>query len=110
MAARQETARSQNGENGNDNDPGHRALSRLAASNGHHGQWWSGPLQVGWNCIEGEIERGGRKYRAQWRVKPGLSLLADGVPGRVAQLCGFGNAIVPPQAAEFILAATEEAK
>lgn len=81
--------------------------SRMAETNGYHGHWWSGPLQVGWNCFEGEIERGSRKYRAQWRIKPGLSLLADGVPGRVAQLCGFGNAIVPYLAAEFIKAYLE---
>jgi DNA (cytosine-5)-methyltransferase 1 len=79
----------------------------LVNANGYHCHWWSGPLQVGRNCIEGEIERGGRKYRAQWRVKPGLPLLADGVPGRVGALCGFGNAIVPQVAAEFIQAATE---
>jgi DNA (cytosine-5)-methyltransferase 1 len=74
----------------------------VAAPNGYHSHWWSGALQVGRNCIAGEIERGGRKYRAQWRIKPGLSLLADGIPGRVAQLCGLGNAIVPQLAAEFI--------
>lgn len=79
----------------------------LAAANSYHEHWWSGPLQVGWNCIEGEVDRGGRKFRAQWRVKPGLSLLADGIPGRVAQLCGFGNAIVPQLAAQFIQAAVE---
>jgi DNA (cytosine-5)-methyltransferase 1 len=79
----------------------------LAATNRYHSHWWSGPLQVGRNCIAVEIERGGRKYRAKWRIKPGLSLLADGVPGRVAQLCGFGNAIVPQLASEFIQAAKE---
>jgi hypothetical protein len=81
--------------------------SGLVNADGYHRQWWSGPLQVGWNCIEGEIERGGRTYRAQWRTKPGLSLLAAGVRGRVAQLCGFGNAIVPILAAQFILASEE---
>ena len=35
-------------------------------------------------------------------VKPGIRLLVDGFPGRVATLRGFGNAIVPPLAAEFI--------
>jgi DNA (cytosine-5)-methyltransferase 1 len=79
----------------------------LVNANGYHEHWWSGPLQVGRNCIDGEIERGGRKYRAQWRTKPGLSLLADGIPGRVAQLCGFGNAIVPQLAATFIQACDE---
>lgn len=76
-------------------------------ADGYHSHWWSGRLQVGRNCIEAEIERGGRKYSAQWRIKPGLPLLADGVPGRVAQLCGFGNAINPWLAAEFIQAAIE---
>jgi DNA (cytosine-5)-methyltransferase 1 len=82
--------------------------ARLATADGYHEHWWSGALQVGWNCIQSEVERGGRKYSAQWRIKPGLSLLADGISGRVAQLCGFGNAIVPQLAAEFIIA-TEEA-
>jgi DNA (cytosine-5)-methyltransferase 1 len=79
----------------------------LAAADSSHGHWWSGPLQVGWNAIEGEIARSGRRHRAQWRIKPGLSLLADGVPGRVALLGGFGNAIVPQVAAEFIAAYLE---
>lgn len=79
----------------------------LADSDGCHGYWGSGPLQVGWNAIAGTVKRGGRKFRAQWRVKPGLSLLADGIPGRVAQVCGFGNAIVPELAAEFIQAYRE---
>jgi len=74
----------------------------MADADGYHRFWWSGPLQVGWNAIEAEVARGGRQYRAQWRIKPGLSLLADGIPGRVAQLCGFGNAIVPQVAQAFI--------
>lgn len=79
----------------------------LADANGHHEHWWSGPLQVGRNAIEAEIERGGRRYRAQWRIKPGLSLLAHGIPGRVDQLRGFGNAIVPQVAQVFIEAYLE---
>ena len=81
--------------------------SRLADTNSGHGFWWSGPLQVGRNAIEAEIERGGRKYRAQWRVEPGVSLLAYGVSNRVAKLCGLGNAIVPQVAAEVIRAYME---
>lgn len=77
-------------------------VSRLADANGYHEHWWSGPLQVGWNTIEAEIERGGRRYRAQWRLKPGLPLLAPGIPDRVERLCGFGNAIVPQVAQVFI--------
>jgi DNA (cytosine-5)-methyltransferase 1 len=36
------------------------------------------------------------------RVKPGIQLLAHGVPARVVRLRGYGNAIVPACAAEFI--------
>lgn len=37
-------------------------------------------------------------------VKPGICLLAHGVSNRVGKLRGFGNAIHPPTAAEFIRA------
>jgi DNA (cytosine-5)-methyltransferase 1 len=38
------------------------------------------------------------------RAQPGIRLLVDGVPNRVGRLRGFGNAIVPPLAAEVIRA------
>lgn len=40
-------------------------------------------------------------------VKPGVRCLAHGIPGRVAQLRGLGNAIVPALAAEFVMAFME---
>jgi DNA (cytosine-5)-methyltransferase 1 len=41
------------------------------------------------------------------RSKPGLPLLAHGIPGRVGRLRAYGNAIVPPLAAEVIKAFME---
>jgi DNA (cytosine-5)-methyltransferase 1 len=41
------------------------------------------------------------------RAKPGVRLLANGVPNRVGRLRGYGNAIVPPLAAEVIKAFME---
>ncbi|MGI9192760.1 MAG: DNA cytosine methyltransferase [Chitinophagaceae bacterium] len=43
------------------------------------------------------------------RSKPGICLLVDGLPGRVGRLRGYGNAIVPPLAAEVIKAFMEVA-
>ncbi len=41
------------------------------------------------------------------RIGPGISPLAHGIPARVVRLRGYGNAIVPQLAAEFIIAAEE---
>lgn len=41
------------------------------------------------------------------RFEPGILPLAYGVPGRVGQIRGYGNAIVPPLAAEFVRAAMD---
>lgn len=57
--------------------------------------FWSGADWV--RCPDG-------KRRA---VKPGIRLLADGVPGCMDMLRCAGNAIVPQQAAEFIRAYVE---
>ena len=44
----------------------------------------------------------------RWRpVEPGTFPLADGLPGRMGLLRGYGNAIVPPLAAEFVTAFME---
>ena len=44
----------------------------------------------------------------RWRpVEPGTFPLADGIPGRMGLLRGYGNAIVPPLAAEFVTAFME---
>jgi len=44
------------------------------------------------------------------RVEPGTFPLADGVPARVGRLRGYGNAIVPQVAAEFVRAYMEITK
>jgi DNA (cytosine-5)-methyltransferase 1 len=44
----------------------------------------------------------------KWRpVEPGTFPLADGISGRMGLLRGYGNAIVPPLAAEFVTAFLE---
>ena len=57
----------------------------------HYG-FWSGADWLG--CRDG-------KFRP---VEPGTFPLADGIPARVGRLRGYGNAIVPQVAAEFIKA------
>ncbi|MCA1777621.1 MAG: hypothetical protein LC676_19025, partial [Loktanella sp.] len=37
-------------------------------------------------------------------IEPGTFPLADGVSGRMGLVRGYGNAIVPPLAAEFVIA------
>ena len=86
------------GRNGHD-------VRTLANANGGHEHWWDGPLQVGRNSIEGKVARGSRQQSAQWLIKPGLPLLADGIPNRLGRVSAYGNAIVPQVAAEFIRAA-----
>jgi len=52
-------------------------------------------------CVEPTKEPG-RFVEKRRRIEPGTLPLAYGVSGRVAQLRGLGNAIVPQVAAEFI--------
>ena len=61
------------------------------STNPHHG-FWSDTDWLG--CRDG-------KFRP---VEPGTFPLANGVPARVGRLRGYGNAIVPQVAAEFIKA------
>lgn len=61
------------------------------ATNPHHG-FWSDADWLG--CRDG-------RFRP---VEPGAFPLANGIPARVGRLRGYGNAIVPQVAAEFIKA------
>jgi hypothetical protein len=45
---------------------------------------------------------------ARQPMEPGVSLLTHGVSGRVVELCGYGNAINPYQAAVFVIAAAND--
>lgn len=70
---------------------GRSASGSDSATNPHHG-FWSDADWLG--CRDG-------KFRP---VEPGAFPLANGVPARVGRLRGYGNAIVPQVAAEFIKA------
>ena len=60
----------------------------------------AGPTHGVWGDPDWLLCRDGR-----WRpVEPGTFPLADGIPGRMGLLRGYGNAIVPPLAAEFVTA------
>ena len=65
-----------------------------STTNPHHG-FWSDADWLG--CRDG-------KFRP---VEPGTFPLANGIPARVGRLRGYGNAIVPKVAAEFIKAFME---
>ena len=69
---------------------------------GTHGQGAFGG-SGGWREIEW-LECSDGKARA---TQPGIRPLADGIPGRVGQLRGYGNAIVPQVAAVFVRAFME---
>jgi DNA (cytosine-5)-methyltransferase 1 len=81
----------------NDLAPGGRQEpNRLgSSSDDRNGSFWSDHAWL--TCHDGKARR----------TKPGLPLLVDGLPGRVAAWRGFGNAIVAPLAAEVIAALRE---
>lgn len=63
-----------------------------------------GPVENGhWSDVEW-VAAGDE---GQFRIKPGISLLAHGIPGRVGRIRGYGNAIVPQVASEFVSAFME---
>jgi DNA (cytosine-5)-methyltransferase 1 len=87
---------SERGERGGQRDAG---LGRGQLPSGGHdsnggGQWDAYTLIA---CHDGKTRR----------AQPAIPLLVDGFPGRVAAWHGFGNAIVPPLAAEVIKALME---
>ena len=68
------------------------AQSMLPDTTNPHHCFWSGADWLG--CRDG-------KFRP---VEPGTFPLANGIPARVGRLRGYGNAIVPQVAAEFVKA------
>lgn len=68
-----------------------RAGIESESTNPHHG-FWSDADWLG--CRDGKLRP----------VEPGAFPLANGIPARVGRLRGYGNAIVPQVAAEFIKA------
>lgn len=77
---------------------------RVAAGSGASGgDYRPGPTNGFWGSADWLLCRDGK-----WRpVEPGTFPLAHGVSGRVGLLRGYGNAIVPQAAAEFIDASRE---
>ncbi len=69
--------------------------NRSTAEAGSGASHWSGANWIA--CTDGKVRP----------VEPGTFPLAHGIPGRVGLLRGYGNAIVPQVAAEFIKAYRE---
>ena len=70
------------------------------ADGGDDGPELPGPVNGFWGTADWLFCTDGK-----WRpVRPGTFPLAHGVAGRVGSLCAFGNALVLPQAREFIWA------
>lgn len=77
-----------------------RSGSDFTGDTSTYNSFWSDADWLG--CRDG-------KFRP---VEPGTFPLANGIPARVGRLRGYGNAIVPEVAAEFVrafLAASEDA-
>lgn len=76
------------------------------AGSQRYGQSGEQPVQEGWQREEGLSWESGVWLDCpdgkQRLVEPGVPLLAHGVPNRVGKLRGYGNAIVPQVAAEFV--------
>ncbi|MCR3254763.1 DNA cytosine methyltransferase [Salmonella enterica subsp. enterica serovar Mbandaka] len=80
--------------------PARRSTSSGDNTTNPHNSFWSDADWLG--CRDG-------KFRP---VEPGTFPLANGIPARVGRLRGYGNAIVPEVAAEFVrafLAASDDA-
>lgn len=80
---------------------GYRYLVGATDSADRHGS--TGPLDGFWRDADWLFCRDGK-----WRpARPGTFPLVGGTPSRVGRLRAYGNAIVAPQAAEFVKAAME---
>lgn len=89
---RAECATRQLQRSGNETRPEQLAQSVLPGATNPHNGFWSDADWLG--CRDG-------KFRP---VEPGAFPLANGIPARVGRLRGYGNAIVPQVAAEFVKA------
>jgi DNA (cytosine-5)-methyltransferase 1 len=101
---------------GRDRFTEHGADCRMGNANGSGREKLCGSVSVGPEQLAAECPGGGYWSDSIFipfgdgkarRLKPGLSALVDGIPGRVGQICAYGNAIVPQVAAEFIRAYME---